>query len=354
LTQTTGGQTQTHTFDAFNRLVTVVRPATATEPAITAVYTYRTSGIRHSKSVNGVVTTHVWERGSIVLERNASGAVINRFHRGRGHLISSDHHGFYLFNVRGDVVQRTDNRGNVINTYRFDAFGNRQNEDVINTNPFRFNGEYYDWETGFIYLRARYLNTTTGRFLSADPFWNIGNMQGSPAARMQSGNLFAFVMNNPVMWADPRGLTISSTQRQGNYWVSTMVDSDGRVTRSYVSMDGQWAGSYDSGGWSATPNLNQGGGFTPSPITLLINAATPVYVSGNGWQFQVAQRVGLFVIGTPVGQKIYKNLKQGFQLARVQAQNLQFGTRFNTLTFRSHLYTTGFNPCQVLSENYFA
>jgi len=31
-------------------------------------------------------------------------------------------------------------------------------------------------------------------------------MQGSPAARMQSGNLFAFVMNNPIMWTDPTGL----------------------------------------------------------------------------------------------------------------------------------------------------
>ena len=280
LTQVTGGVQQTHTFDAFNRLVSVTRPAAAGSAAINATYTYRTGALRHSKAVNGVITTHVWDRGNIVLERNATGAVINRFHRGRGHLISSYHHGFYVFNVRGDVVQRTNASGNVIHSYRFDAFGNQLSQDSINTNPFRFSGEYYDWETGFIYLRARYLNTMTGRFISADPFWGIHNMQGSPAARMQSGNLFAFVMNNPVMWADPTGLFSTSTVRDGRYWVSTSTDRYGRTSTSFTSLDGVWAGSYDTGGWSATPS---GVGVSSiSHITHLINNSR--YVSGNGLQ----------------------------------------------------------------------
>jgi len=75
------------------------------------------------------------------------------------------HHGYYVFNVRGDVVQRVDSYGNVIHTYRYDAFGNQLNGDAVNTNPFRFAAEYYDWETGFIYLRARYMNPAIGRFI---------------------------------------------------------------------------------------------------------------------------------------------------------------------------------------------
>jgi len=166
LVQVTDGVQQTHTFDAFNRLVQVEHPATEDMPAITAIYAYRTSGIRHSKTVNGVTTTHVWSRDNIILELNASDTVINRFHRGRGHLISSDHHGFYVFNIRGDVVQRTDADGGVIHNYRFDAFGNgiettKNGESgligSINTNSFRWGGEYYDSKTGFIYLRARFL-----------------------------------------------------------------------------------------------------------------------------------------------------------------------------------------------------
>jgi len=154
---------------------------------------------------------------------NGSGAVVNRFSRGLGHLIHSYHHGFYLFNVRGDVVQRVDNDGNVIHTYRYDAFGNQLNGNETNTNPFRFAGEYWDWSSGFIYLRARFFNPAIGRFISEDPYWTIHNMQFGTSPRimnvhsnrstmmpdawviLQAGNLFVFCANNPVQFIDPSG-----------------------------------------------------------------------------------------------------------------------------------------------------
>ena len=36
-------------------------------------------------------------------------------------------------------------------------------------NPFRYSGEYFDEETGFYYLRARYYDPSIGRFLTEDP-----------------------------------------------------------------------------------------------------------------------------------------------------------------------------------------
>ena len=98
LTQTTGSDTKTLTYDAFNHLVRVE------SSGMVAVYAYRADGLRHSKTVNGHRTTHIWERGSIIPELNPANAVVNRFSRGLGYLINSYHHGFYLFNVRGDVV----------------------------------------------------------------------------------------------------------------------------------------------------------------------------------------------------------------------------------------------------------
>ena len=88
----------------------------------------------------------------------------------------------------------------------YDGFGNELDYDANNTNPFRFAGEYWDWSTQTYYLRARHFNPRTGRFTQADPFWNIGNMQSSNAAILQSGNLFAFKMNNPIRFIDPSGL----------------------------------------------------------------------------------------------------------------------------------------------------
>lgn len=47
-------------------------------------------------------------------------------------------------------------------------------------NPFRYRGEYHDLSggagTGFIYLRNRFYDPSIGRFISADPYWNVGNM----------------------------------------------------------------------------------------------------------------------------------------------------------------------------------
>jgi len=51
----------------------------------------------------------------------------------------------------------TDASGAVTRTYRYDAFGNELNQNPNDTNPFRYASEYYDGETGSIYLRARTL-----------------------------------------------------------------------------------------------------------------------------------------------------------------------------------------------------
>jgi len=63
----------------------------------------------------------------------------------------------------------TDSAGNVIINYDYDAFGNEKNLDANDTNPFRYCGEYFDTETGNIYLRARYYAPNVGRFISEDP-----------------------------------------------------------------------------------------------------------------------------------------------------------------------------------------
>ena len=204
-TQRDGSQAETRTYDAFNRLIRV------TEPGVTlGSYTYRADGLRHSKTTPGIATRyHVWNGMHIVAERNTNGAVVDRFTRSlSGRLITSHRHGFYIFNIRGDVVQLADATGVVIRTYVYDAFGNERNQDPNDTNPFRFAGEYWDFETNTYYLRARNFSPRLGRFTQPDPFWNIHNMQSSTAAILQSANLFVFCINNPVRWIDPSGLRI--------------------------------------------------------------------------------------------------------------------------------------------------
>ena len=62
----------------------------------------------------------------------------------------------------------------------------------------RYCGEYYDAETGTIYLRARYYNPSTGRFISRDS--NTGK-PGEPL----SLNLYTYCQNNPISFMDFNG-----------------------------------------------------------------------------------------------------------------------------------------------------
>ena len=60
----------------------------------------------------------------------------------------------------------------------------------------RFQGQYFDAETGLHYNTFRYYDPVVGRFLTQDPIGLYGGI-----------NLFRF-SPNPYMWIDPLGLTM--------------------------------------------------------------------------------------------------------------------------------------------------
>jgi RHS repeat-associated protein len=57
----------------------------------------------------------------------------------------------------------------VTDSYEYDAFGNKINSTGTTPNNYLYRGEQYDSDLGLYYLRARYYNPATGRFLSRDP-----------------------------------------------------------------------------------------------------------------------------------------------------------------------------------------
>lgn len=71
-----------------------------------------------------------------------------------------------------------------------------ENSEIISNN-IRFQGQYFDEETGLHYNRHRYYSPNIGRFISKDP---IGLLGGH--------NVYAYAPN-PVEWVDPRGLNRS-------------------------------------------------------------------------------------------------------------------------------------------------
>ncbi|MFK0313326.1 RHS repeat-associated core domain-containing protein [Pseudomonas sp. NPDC090233] len=61
-------------------------------------------------------------------------------------------------------------------------------------NPLRFQGQYFDIETGLHYNRYRYYDPQIGRFISRDPIGLLGGL-----------NAYGYAPN-PIEWTDPYGL----------------------------------------------------------------------------------------------------------------------------------------------------
>jgi len=185
-------------YDAQGRLVSVFNDN------CTASYTYNHDGLRASKTVteNGAttVTKFLYNSGYIVLELDGAGAQTAYNVFGGSSVISrttAQGTDYYLYNGRGDVVQLTNSAGSVTATYDYDAFGNLL---TVNNhlNPFRYCGEYWDYETKRYYFRARYYSPATGRFTQRDKFLGFHT---DPL----SLNRYTYAHNNPIKYIDPSG-----------------------------------------------------------------------------------------------------------------------------------------------------
>ncbi|MDD3894011.1 MAG: RHS repeat-associated core domain-containing protein, partial [Syntrophomonadaceae bacterium] len=76
--------------------------------------------------------------------------------------------------------------------------GNITSQTETIENEFKYAGQIYDSETGLYYLRARYYDPTTGRFISKDS--NEGSI-----VNPLSLNLYTYCENDPLGNIDPTG-----------------------------------------------------------------------------------------------------------------------------------------------------
>lgn len=156
------------------------------------------NGLRLSKTVNGAKTSFLWNGDQMFMEVTSSEIrsytkLPGYMRTGTNKVMSAMTDNYYLFNGHGDVVGMTDMNGNKTKDYEYDAFGNETTTNANDTNPFRYCGEYVDNETGLIYLRNRYYDSSTGRFINEDPI-------------RSGGNWYSYCGGNPIAFVDSLGL----------------------------------------------------------------------------------------------------------------------------------------------------
>ncbi len=157
---------------------------------------YDGEGLRAELEENGKLVSFLFSDGEAVLE-DSEAAGITRYIRGLG-LLTSDSESartyyHYASDDLGSITHITDEEGNVLNRYEYDAFGNFTVKEETIQNRFAFTGEQYDPITSQYYLRARFYNPVIGRFLNEDTYYGDGL------------NLYTYCHNNPVEYVDPSG-----------------------------------------------------------------------------------------------------------------------------------------------------
>ena len=116
---------------------------------------------------------------------------------------------FYGYDALGSVRVLTDATGAVTDTYDYDAWGNSMNVTGTTANVYRYRGEQFDGDLGLYYLRARYFNPLTGRFLSRDP----EDVEDPPSLHR-----YMYAAADPVDRADPTGMDYAYVPDQVGYF----------------------------------------------------------------------------------------------------------------------------------------
>ena len=189
--------TTLYTWDYDNRLVAI------NSTLSTINHVYDGDGNRISKTTDGVKTNYINDVGlglvQVLMETNEAGEVQASYTYGNDLIsahnwtLSTDH--YYFYDGLGSVRQLTDDTETVVAEYTYDAFGNVIASSGTTTNTYGFTGEQQFGEAdNLVFLRARYYDSSIGRFISRDPIGYWGGI-----------NIYGYCRNNPVNFMDPRG-----------------------------------------------------------------------------------------------------------------------------------------------------
>ncbi|WP_347487982.1 RHS repeat-associated core domain-containing protein [Desulfoscipio sp. XC116] len=187
-----------YTFNEWNQLTMVLAGTNSS-----AAFQYGPTGLRTKKvTMSETIRYHYNNAGQVVAESDASNNLTANYVWGPDRLLmkkaADGNKYYYLYNGHGDVIQIADTAGNIVNNYSYDEWGNILSQVENISNSFKYAGEIYDPETGFYYLRARYYDPVTGRFINKDPY------EGDISNPLTL-NLYTYAYNNPMQYIDPSG-----------------------------------------------------------------------------------------------------------------------------------------------------
>jgi RHS repeat-associated protein len=195
-----GLQSWTLSYDVFQRLIS------QTTPGDVWSYEYDLLGFQSAVVHNGARTELVHDPVGQLLfaEYNGAGGLLAHYASGFGissRVSPTGSHSFYAFDPAGTVVNLTGAAGNVLNTYRYDPFGQVVTQSETLPTPLRWLGQQgvLDHRDGLLNIGVRRYDARLGRFAQRDPL------------EMPGENVYLYAHNDPVNKKDIDGFWEIST-----------------------------------------------------------------------------------------------------------------------------------------------
>ena len=197
LTGIEGARSFAGEYDAFNHLIDLHIEG------VHRMFAYNGRGQRVQSTGNGLSRRYLYgPTRDLLAETDETGTVISHYVYCKGRLLAMISEGkayFYHADACGHILSLTDEQGNVSASYTYDPFGNVLEEtgSITNNQPFTFCGLHGVMREGggLYFMKRRYYDAVTGRFIQKDPIGIIGG-----------GNVYSYAGNNPVTYTDPEGL----------------------------------------------------------------------------------------------------------------------------------------------------
>lgn len=157
------------------------------------------------KSSSNGTSIYAYDGDNLIEETNASGTVVARYSQTENldeplAMLRSGTTSYYQADGLGSVTSLSSTAGAIANSYTYDSFGNTVASSGSIVNNFRYTAREFDTETNLQFLRARYYDPQTSRFVSEDP---IG-------FESSDFNFYRYSWDDPVNFFDPSGLTPST------------------------------------------------------------------------------------------------------------------------------------------------
>ena len=164
-------------------------------------FVYDGVGNRLKAIRNGMEIQYVYDAaGNLLAETNSAGQVTRYYIYGAGLTAMATGQTFYVyhFDGTGHTVALTNASNAVVNKYAYSPYGKMLDQVQDVNQPFKHAGQVgiFTESDNLYYMRARYYDAETGRFISEDPAGHEGGL-----------NLYAYAGGNPIIFVDPTGLS---------------------------------------------------------------------------------------------------------------------------------------------------